>query len=133
ASPGARTAKEPAEALVLNLIGGHCAGQWTKNLLVFAGLLFGRRLCDAQAVAEALLAFAIFCALSGAVYLVNDVADRESDRKHPVKALRPIAAGAVPVSMALFTAVVLVVGALAASMLLGSTFTLVAAAYVVLQ
>ena len=54
-------------------------GQWTKNLLVFAGLLFGRRLFDPAARrATRVAAFAIFCALSGVVYLVNDVADRES-------------------------------------------------------
>src|SRR4051794_21174910 len=52
--------------------------QWTKNLLVFAGLLFGRRLMEPAALAGALSAFAIFCGLSGAVYLVNDVADRET-------------------------------------------------------
>lgn len=132
-NPGTWTTAVPDESLALNLIRCLRPGQWTKNLLVFAGLLFGRRLFDVQADAQALLAFAIFCALSGAVYLVNDVADRESDRKHPVKARRPIAAGIVPVPTALFTAVVLIVGALAASVLLGSMFTLVAAAYVVLQ
>jgi 4-hydroxybenzoate polyprenyltransferase len=132
-TPGTWTAAVPDESLVLNLIRCLRPGQWTKNLLVFAGLLFGRRLFDVQADAQALLAFAIFCALSGAVYLVNDVADRESDRKHPVKARRPIAAGIVPVPTALVTAVLLIVGALATSALLGSMFTLVAAAYVVLQ
>jgi 4-hydroxybenzoate polyprenyltransferase len=132
-NPGTWTTAVPDESLALNLIRCLRPGQWTKNLLVFAGLLFGRRLLDVRADAQALLAFAIFCALSGAVYLVNDVADRESDRKHPVKARRPIAAGIVPVPTALFTAVVLIVGALGASVLLGSMFTLVAAAYVVLQ
>jgi len=69
--------------------------QWTKNLLVFAALLFARRLFDPAAVLQALAAFAIFCGLSGAVYLLNDVSDRESDRQHPVKRHRPIAAGDV--------------------------------------
>jgi 4-hydroxybenzoate polyprenyltransferase len=50
--------------------------QWTKNLLVLAGVVFGGRLMEAPAVESALAAFAIFCALSGAVYLVNDVVDR---------------------------------------------------------
>ena len=70
--------------------------QWTKNLIVFAALMFGQRLFDVRAVLYALAAFAIFCALSGVVYLVNDVADREADRQHPVKRRRPIASGAVP-------------------------------------
>ena len=53
--------------------------QWTKNLLVFAGALFGGRLLDAHAVGLALGAFAVVCAISGAVYLFNDLADREAD------------------------------------------------------
>jgi 4-hydroxybenzoate polyprenyltransferase len=104
-------------------------GQWTKNLLVFAGLLFGQRLGDPRAVARALGAFVIFCALSGVVYLINDVLDRESDRRHPLKRARPIASGALPVATALAAAAILGGGALAASTALGSAFTLVAAAY----
>ena len=60
--------------------------QWTKNLLVFAGLLFGRRLDDPRAIVAALAAFAVFCLLSGVVYIVNDISDRDSDRRHPLKA-----------------------------------------------
>src|ERR1700720_2681372 len=82
-------------------------GQWAKNLLVFAGLLFGRRLLDPSALLQALAAFVIFCALSGVVYVINDVADRESDRQHPGKRLRPIASGALPVSAAIAAALVL--------------------------
>jgi 4-hydroxybenzoate polyprenyltransferase len=104
-------------------------GQWTKNLLVFAGLLFGQRLGDPRAVARALGAFVIFCALSGVVYLINDVLDRESDRRHPLKRARPIASGALPVATALAAAAILGGGALAASTALGGSFTLVAAAY----
>src|SRR6266850_2595793 len=74
--------------------------QWVKNLFVFAGLVFGQRLFT-PAVWPALGAFAIFCTLSGAIYLVNDVADREKDRLHPKKRERPIAAGRLPVPVAL--------------------------------
>jgi 4-hydroxybenzoate polyprenyltransferase len=126
-------AAAPDGSLALSLIRCLRPGQWTKNLLVFAGLLFGHRLLDPEAVGHAVAAFAIFCALSGAVYLINDVADRESDRNHPLKARRPIAAGLVPVSTALATAAVLIVGAIAASLLLGRTFALVASGYVALQ
>jgi len=79
----------------LNLLLSTRPSQWTKNLLVFAGVLFGRRLFDARAVGDALAAFAIFCALSGAVYVLNDIADRDADRQHPLKRRRPIASGAV--------------------------------------
>ena len=71
--------------------------QWTKNLVVLLALLFGQRLTHLPSVLDALAAFVIFCALSGVVYLINDVADREADRRHPVKCRRPIASGVVPV------------------------------------
>jgi 4-hydroxybenzoate polyprenyltransferase len=67
------------------------------------------------------------------VYLVNDVADRASDREHPLKRRRPIAAGAVPVGLARVTAVVLCAGALAGAFALNQTFGLIALAYLVLQ
>jgi 4-hydroxybenzoate polyprenyltransferase len=105
--------------------------QWVKNLFVFAGLVFGQRLFTASFWA-ALGAFAIFCALSGAIYLVNDVADREKDRLHPKKRERPIAAGRLSVPLALGVSVTLVVVGLAAASRLSTGFLLAAVAYVVL-
>jgi 4-hydroxybenzoate polyprenyltransferase len=67
--------------------------QWTKNLIVFAALIFSGNAGDAGRVGRAALAFVAFCLLSGAVYLVNDIADANLDRLHPKKRLRPIAAG----------------------------------------
>ena len=67
--------------------------QWTKNLIVFAAALFGGQLTNPTALAVAAATFVIFCALSGAVYLFNDVADREGDTRHPLKRERPIASG----------------------------------------
>src|SRR5215208_6754947 len=87
--------------------------QWTKNLIIFAGLIFGQRLLDPSAVLTSIAAFGVFCALSGVVYLVNDVADRDADRQHPLKRHRPIAAGAVAVRLALLTAAALTAVALA--------------------
>lgn len=107
--------------------------QWTKNLIVFAALIFGQRLLDGEAVVRALVAFLAFCALSGVVYVVNDVVDREADRQHPLKRLRPIAAGALPVPVALGGAAVLGVVALVASLWLGVAFAAHAVAYVALQ
>jgi 4-hydroxybenzoate polyprenyltransferase len=107
--------------------------QWTKNLVVFAGLIFGRRLMTPSALASALGAFVIFCALSGVVYLINDVVDRESDRLHPLKAKRPIAAGELSVAVAIAAAAVLGSGALVAAFSLGRAFGLVAAGYLLLQ
>src|SRR3954469_19637674 len=104
---GAATHAVEGRPLVLHLLISLRPGQWTKNLVVFAGLLFGRRLFDGDAVVRAVAAFVVFCALSGVVYLVNDIADRASDRQHPLKARRPIASGAVSVRLALATAAVL--------------------------
>ena len=107
--------------------------QWTKNLVIFAGLIFGQRLLDPVAVGRSIAAFAIFCALSGVVYLVNDVADREADRLHPIKRRRPIASGAVSPSTAILTAVVLALVGLGFAWRLSPAFAGVAAFYVALQ
>jgi 4-hydroxybenzoate polyprenyltransferase len=133
AVPGATFARAPGRSLAANLLISLRPGQWAKNLLVFAGILFGRRLLEPAAMAESLAAFAIFCALSGAVYLVNDIADRESDRLHPLKALRPIASGALRVSTAAGAAIVLAAVAVLGSTALGWAFTLVVVAYLGLQ
>ena len=107
--------------------------QWSKNLIVFAGLLFGMRLFDIGAVLAALSAFAVFCALSGVVYLVNDIVDRDSDRLHPLKSKRPIASGAVPVPVAVAAAVTVGAVALAGAYVIGPAFAGVGAFYLALQ
>lgn len=103
--------------------------QWTKNLIVFAALIFGRRLLDPAAVGRSLAAFLIFCALSGVVYLINDVLDREADRRHPHKSRRPIASGSLSPTVALLGAAVLGTVALVAAWRLGWEFAAVAAGY----
>ena len=106
--------------------------QWTKNLLLFAGLIFGGRLLDPAAVGSALAAFVIFCALSGAMYIVNDVHDREADRLHPLKQARPLASGTLGVGTALGAATVIGVGAIALAASISTPFALVALAYAAL-
>lgn len=103
--------------------------QWVKNLFVFGGLVFSQRLFTAS-VWPALGAFAIFCALSGAIYLFNDVADRDKDRLHPSKRERPIASGLLAIPVALGSAIVLIVVGLAAAAALSPRFAVVALAYV---
>jgi len=107
--------------------------QWTKNTIVFAGLIFGLELFDRTAVLRSLLAFAVFCALSGVVYLFNDIMDREADRQHPLKARRPIASGALSPFLAGGAAAALAAVALAAAFALGIPFGVVALSYVLLQ
>jgi 4-hydroxybenzoate polyprenyltransferase len=106
--------------------------QWTKNLFVFAGVLFGGHLLDLQAMVRAFAAFAVFCGLSGVVYIFNDLADRTGDQRHPLKRLRPIASGRLAPTTALVAAIVLGLVSLAAAVLLSPLFALVASAYVVL-
>lgn len=118
--------------LFLNLLLSLRPGQWTKNLFVFAAVVFAQRLTDANAVARAIAAFLVFCALSGTVYLINDVFDREQDQRHPLKAKRPIASGEVSPTTALTAAVILGIAALIASFALGLPFFAAAAAYLVL-
>jgi 4-hydroxybenzoate polyprenyltransferase len=122
--------RSPAAQLVLSLR----PAQWTKNLIVFAGLIFGERLFDPSAVAAAGVAFGVFCALSGVVYLVNDVRDREADRLHPTKRFRPIASGALDPRTALATAAILATGALLMSLLaLSPAFAAIAVGYLILN
>jgi 4-hydroxybenzoate polyprenyltransferase len=118
---------------VSNLLISLRPDQWTKNLLVFAALIFARKLFDLSSVVAAMEAFVIFCFLSGVVYLVNDVMDRESDRRHPLKSRRPIAAGELPVVTALAAAGLLCAVSLAAAFTLGWRFGAVATVYVLLQ
>ncbi len=106
--------------------------QWTKNLLVFAGIMFGGRLLDVTAIWSAVAAFAVFCALSSAVYIFNDLADREADRQHPLKSMRPIAAGDLSPTTAAFAGVALAGAALAAATIMNPQLGLAAAAYLVL-
>lgn len=125
----------PARPVALSLLVSLRPAQWTKNLIVFAGLLFGQRggapaFLDPQAIGQALAAFFIFCGLSGVVYLINDVADRSADRLHPLKRHRPIASGAVPPGLAIGTAIVLAAAALGTAWVLRPAFALVAIAYV---
>ncbi len=132
AVPDTPAAEVSGRPVLLNLFLSLRPSQWTKNLLVFAGVLFGRRLFEPTAVGRSLAAFVIFCGLSGVVYLLNDVLDRDRDRRHPLKSRRPIASGALPASTALAAAGAIGVAALAASLLLSWQFAAVGASYVAL-
>ncbi len=93
--------------------------QWVKNLLVMAPLVFAEKLRDVDAILSALAAFLVFCFLSSAVYLLNDVADLEADRAHPRKRHRPLASGRVSPATAILGAAVLAGGSLVVANSLG--------------
>ena len=120
----------PGHSLAADLLISLRPNQWTKNLVVFAGLLFGERLLELDAVARAAGAAGIFCALSSAMYLVNDVGDRARDRLHPIKSVRPIAAGRVSPATALGTAGLLIAGGVAAAFQLEPRLALLALIFV---
>jgi 4-hydroxybenzoate polyprenyltransferase len=105
--------------------------QWTKNVFVLAALVFDLKLRNPDAVVRSLIGFLLFCLLSSVVYIINDVMDVESDRKHPTKRNRPIAAGRLPIPVALTAAGILVVFTLFASYLLSMGFFIIAVVYLV--
>jgi 4-hydroxybenzoate polyprenyltransferase len=114
------------------LIASLRARQWTKNLLVFAGLIFSGGLHEPILLARSTVAFVLFCLLSGGVYLINDVLDAERDRAHPQKRHRPVASGRLRPSVALATGLGLLVGASLAGFALSIHFGAVALAYAAL-
>jgi len=117
----------PARGQFAALIESARPKQWVKNVFVLAGLVFGGQLFDPGACVRASVCFLLFCAASSAVYLVNDVFDKASDAHHPVKRLRPIASGRLPVPVAAAAAFFLAATALGGSLLLsGPVFTAVA-------
>jgi 4-hydroxybenzoate polyprenyltransferase len=107
--------------------------QWSKNLLLFAGLIFAAKLGDTTRWLEAFAAFAIYCAASSAAYLVNDVRDAPYDRAHPVKRRRPVASGELPVRTALVLSAFLTVAAFAGAAVLGPGSVAFLAAFLLLQ
>ncbi len=107
--------------------------QWTKNLLVFAALALSKHLFEREAFLRALLAFGIFCGLSGTIYVVNDLTDLARDRLHPRKRHRPLASGALSPEAARGVAGVLGLACLGLSLLLGRDFALAALLYTLLN
>lgn len=106
--------------------------QWIKNGVLFAGLIFSRNALEPRLIGRALAGFLIFCAVSGASYIINDYLDLERDRLHPEKRRRPMASGALPPAVGLGAAALLLAVALLSATWLGAGFTLSAVAYAAL-
>ena len=103
--------------------------QWTKNAAVFAALIFDRQLLKLNSDLRALTGFIIFCSISSAVYLINDILDFESDKKHPTKRLRPIASGQLPFSIAILFALFFTISSLIAGFWLSPVFGILETIY----
>jgi len=107
--------------------------QWTKNLCIFAGLIFAQQITNVPFILRTVWAFVIFCLLSGSVYLINDISDREKDRQHPLKSHRPIASGALSVTHAVIVVFLLVTLSLVCAWFLDIPFFIIASAYLFLH
>lgn len=108
--------------------------QWTKNAIIFAPLVFSQNFLKAPLILEVCIAFAVFCALSGSVYIINDLLDMKQDRKHPLKCKRPLASGQLkPLPAVLFLTALLAGLSLCSLTFLNWQFTGIAACYLMLQ
>jgi 4-hydroxybenzoate polyprenyltransferase len=107
--------------------------QWVKNGFVFCALIFSRSLTDWHRTTLVTLAALLFCAVSGATYLVNDVLDARDDRQHPVKRLRPVASGRVSTKAALLAAAMLGFAALAGAWTIDHAFFQIVSLYAALN
>jgi 4-hydroxybenzoate polyprenyltransferase len=119
--------------MIKNIILSLRPKQWSKNLIIFAGLVFSQNLLNINYLGRSVAAFFIFCLLSGAVYIINDIIDREQDKRHPVKSKRPIASGTLNVSSAIIFAVIFTIASLIFAYLINLPFFLVAFAYFLLM
>jgi 4-hydroxybenzoate polyprenyltransferase len=107
--------------------------QWAKNVFLLAALVFDRKLTNVDAILHTIAGVIIFSMVASVVYIVNDIADVEADRKHPVKRERPIAAGKLPISVAWVSAIVLALIAFPVAIWLSPSFALIALLYLVLN
>lgn len=103
--------------------------QWTKNVFIFAALVFDKQLLSPDSFLRTLAGFALFCLISSSVYIFNDLADVEADRKHPEKKNRPIASGKLPINAAWIAGIALVIVTFALSWLLSTNFLVVVVLY----
>ena len=107
--------------------------QWIKNFAVFAAVVFTGGLFNAQGMISAVFAFFVFCGLSSAVYVINDIFDIQKDRLHPFKRFRPLANGDLSIPYALFISVLLSISSLAVSLFIDPAFFLIVLVYFILQ
>ncbi|NIO20968.1 MAG: decaprenyl-phosphate phosphoribosyltransferase, partial [Candidatus Aenigmarchaeota archaeon] len=107
--------------------------QWTKNVILFAALIFSQNLFHGQNFLRVLEAFILFTLLSGSVYIFNDLIDIEKDRCHPRKSQRPLASGKLKPTNAIFVSTFIGITSLVFSFLLNIRFGMVAFSYLILQ
>jgi 4-hydroxybenzoate polyprenyltransferase len=107
--------------------------QWAKNVFLMAALVFDRKLTNVDAILHTIAGVIIFSLVASVVYIINDIADVESDRQHPTKRERPIAAGKLPISVAWVSAIVLALIAFPVAIWLSPGFAWITLLYLVLN
>lgn len=107
--------------------------QWTKNIFIFAALVFDKQLLQPDSFLRTLAGFGLFCFISSSVYILNDLADIEADREHPDKKNRPLASGRLAPGIAWLAGILLVLVSLSCGYLLSPSFAIVSATYFLLN
>lgn len=107
--------------------------QWAKNVLVYAGLVFDGQLLNPESFLRVTVALLLLCLISGSIYIINDLADIESDRKHPTKSRRPLPSGQVPIGLARAAAVILPLATFTLATVFSPAFAVVGLIYFLLQ
>lgn len=107
--------------------------QWTKNIIIYAGIVFDGQLLVAESLLRVTVSFVLLCLISSSVYIINDLADIESDRQHPRKRHRAIASGQLPKPLAVGGAIALIMISIGGALLYSPAFALVLAVYLVLH
>jgi len=107
--------------------------QWVKNILIFAALIFDRKLTNLPAFLQSLAGFIIFSLFASIVYIINDITDIEADQQHPQKRNRPLAAGKISIQTAMISAVVLLAIAISSAFWLSPSFAIINICYLLLN
>lgn len=119
--------------ILRNLIKTMRPKQWTKNVVIFAALIFDRQLTHLSSLEHTIAGFLIFCLITSSVYILNDLVDIEADRAHPQKCKRPLASGALPKSIAVIAGIVFLVVAFPLAFLLSRGFAIICGIYFLLN
>ena len=109
------------------------ANQWIKNFIIFAAILFGGKLFEPDLLLKTIYAFFVFCLLSSASYVLNDIIDYQYDKKHPMKKYRPIASGAITIPQATFLVFVMTIVSLLLSLFFSLSFFFISLIFLLLH
>jgi len=119
--------------MLLEIIRSLRPQQWLKNFFIFAPLIFSENILDIPLLLKSVLAFSIFCILSGSLYIFNDIKDIEEDKLHPLKSKRPLASGRLKKTQAVISFILLIALGLVLSSMFSKYFLIIVLIYFLLQ